>query len=172
MMNPLTHLPLLSAPLAALSLMIALSSCAVDTTSPTTVGSGNLFDATIRGSRISFDPESLALPPSYDASAHRGTFTGTVVGDTTRTMVMAFTYDIDNASLPKTLTGSDVSITYTEKVGTTSTTYDCAVGGTDCAVTLTATDKHTVDGTFTANLTSPTKTLSITNGTFSVKLNR
>ena len=113
-------------------------------------------------------------PPSYDASNTRAAFNATVTGDTIRSLNIAFTYDIDNGTFPHTLTDPDVTIVYTEKVNGVSTLYNCALGGEECTITLSRTNKKIVDGTFSSNLTTiddPNKKVAIT-GTFSVSLSR
>lgn|GEM_PF-1967589 len=154
--------------------LLGLSSCTDDTVGPG-VGSGTEFEATIRGTKFSFDPNSSIDEPSYDASLNRADFSATIVGDTTRTLSIGFTHDIDNGSFPQTLTDADVSIVYQEKVNGVSTVYNCAIGSSACRITLNATDKQIVDGTFSATLSTmdtPVKTVSITQGTFSVKFSR
>ena len=90
-------------------------------------------------------------------------------------MTLTFTYDIDAGTFPTTIGNPDVSIVYSEVNGSSSSSYSCPIGVSGCSVTLSATDKTTVDGTFNANLADPndtTKTVSVTGGEFSVKLNR
>jgi hypothetical protein len=152
---------------------LALSSCAEDTTGPS-VGSGTTLDATIRGAKVSFDPSASISPPAYDASNTRATFNATVTGDTIRSLNIAFTYDIDNGTFPHTLTDPDVTIVYTEKVNGVSTLYNCALGGQECTITLSRSNREIVDGTFSSNLTTiddPNKKVAIS-GSFSVKLAR
>ncbi len=154
-------------------LLLALSSCKEDPVS-SNVGSGTILKATVNGQSFTF-PLNAVSPPSYNASTKTGTFTGVLTGTPSRTLSISFTHDIDNGTFPTTLGNPDVSVTYSEVSGTASASYSCPIGTSGCSVTLTATDKSIVDGTFNATLADPndtTKQVSITAGSFSVKLNR
>lgn len=156
-----------------IAVLLFLASCKEDPVS-SNVGSGTVLKGAVNGVSYTF-PLNAVSPPSYNASTKTGTFTGVITGTPSRTLSITFTHDIDNGTFPTTLGNPDVSIIYTEVNGSSTSSYSCPIGATGCSVTLSATDKTTVDGTFNANLADPndtTKTVSITSGSFSVKLNR
>lgn len=151
---------------------LAFASCTENVTNPP-VGSGEELEATVNGTAISLDLLGSTDFNIYTASSQEVRIGGSLVGSPTRTITLRFTHDIDNGHLPHTMSGDDISINYIES-GATTLTYDCPVGST-CSITVTASNGQTVAGTFSATLaerSDPTKTVTITNGTFSVKLAR
>jgi len=153
--------------------MLLVISCGPDPVS-SNVGSGTVLKATVNGQPYSF-PLNAVSPPTYNVGTRTGSFTGVLTGNPSRSVSVSFTYDIDNSALPITLGNPDVSIIYTEVSGSNSSSFSCPIGVSGCSVTLSATDKTIVDGTFNANLADPsdtTRRVSITAGSFSVKLNR
>jgi hypothetical protein len=152
-----------------------LASCADAVTGPG-VGSGNLLEATVNGTSTTFDVVSdISGFNTYTAISNEARFAGPVVGNTSRSITLRATYDLDKGPFPKTLSDDDVSIIYIESSGTSALTYNCPIGGHSCSITLTASDGETVDGTFHATLSESndsTKKVTIENGKFSVKLKR
>lgn len=155
------------------TLLLAVASCKEDPVR-SNVGSGTMLKASVNGVSYTFPLNSVS-PPAYNASTMTGTFTGVITGTPSRALTITFTHDIDNGAFPVTLGDPDISIIYSEVDGSGTSSYSCPIGASGCSVTLTATDKAIVDGTFNANLSDPSntaKTVSITAGSFSVKMNR
>ncbi len=158
---------------SALMLGMMVASCTDSVTNPQ-VGSGTLLDASVNGTAVSIDPDEVGGFNTYTTSTHEVRVGGTLTGSTSKTITLRFVHDIDNGSLPHTLTGDAVSINYLE-VGASTLIYDCPLVGGNCTITVTAVGNNIVDGTFSATLAErndPTKTVAITNGRFSVKLQR
>jgi hypothetical protein len=160
-------------PLAA-SLLV-LFSCTDNATGPG-VGSGNLLEASVNGTKLTFDVASDIIGfNTYTAATNEARFAGSAVGATSKSLTLRATYDLDKGPFPKTLTGDDVSIIFIEPESTGTVTYNCLLGSSNCSITLTASNGVTVDGTFNATLSASSDTtqkVTITNGTFSVKLKR
>ena len=154
-------------------LVLAIVGCEEVPTQPT-VGSGNELKATIDGEAITFDIESSQS--EYDALILSGRFQGTTSSEPLQSIVLTFSqFDIDNGTFPTTLSGADITMTVALSDAGDNKVYQCAVGSTDCSITLTGSNGEIVDGTFQGILTNTSDTndkLTITNGQFSVKLTR
>jgi len=150
--------------------LLTFNACKETTVGPTT-GSGNVLEATVNDTKLSFDLDLSPLSPaSYDTTLHRVSFNGTIVGTPSKTVSVSFTFDIDKGTYPTTLTGSVVSMVYIE--GTNA--YNCDLTANDCSIIVTSHSGDIVDGTFTGLLkaSDPTKTVTIKDGKFSAKLKR
>ena len=139
------------------------------------VGSGNELKATIDGQEFTFDIE--ASQSEYDTLLLSGRVQGTTSSEPLQSIVITFGhFDIDNRTFPVTRTGGDVTMTVAFSDAGGNKVYQCAVGSTDCSVTLTASNGEIVDGTFQGILTNTTNTndandkITITKGRFSVRL--
>lgn len=159
--------------LAALLLATVLVACEESSVNP--VGSGTELKATVNGAALTFPLNTDAAgAPAYDASTHHASFSGTIVGTTSRTISLSFISDISTSSYPRTLGESDaVQIIYVETAGTAVSSYACSIPNSDCRVTLTGSDGNTADGTFQATLRDPNDTsrvATVVDGRFSVKL--
>jgi len=157
---------------AALLLATAVVACDDSSVNPG-VGSGTELKAVVNGIALTFPVNTdVAGAPSYDATTHRASFSGTIVGAPSRTLSLAFTSDISGGTYPRTVSG-DAMITYVEATTSSTTGYICSMDSADCRVTLTASDGTIVDGTFQATLRNPndtSKTASVVDGRFSIKL--
>lgn len=158
-----------------LAALAVLPSCTETATGPT-VGSGDILDATVNGTPLSLDLVDATDFNTYDVALHQTHFGGTLTsGNTTKTITVSLTYDLDNGTFPHTLTGSAITINYAERTNGVDTIYDCPIGTSSCTVTLSGSNGTIVDGTFSATLAQTndaTKTVTITAGKFSAKLTR
>lgn len=165
---------LLMIPLAA-SLVMLVSSCTENATGPQ-VGPGNILEATVNGTKLTFDVATDAANfNTYTIASNESRFAGPLVGTPGTTMTLRASYDLDKGTFPVTLTGSDVSIIFIEINVDGTFIYNCPIGTESCTITLTASNGETVDGTFSAMLSDSQgrpKTARIENGKFSVKLKR
>ncbi len=150
---------------------LLLSACTEDTTGPD-VGTGNELKATINGQTVVWDVSSLAS--TYDVGSKQVLFGETLTGSPSKTVLLRFNYDIDKGPFPHTVSGNAINIVYTES-GSSVLTYDCLGNDDHCSITITRSNGEIVDGTFNAMLSErsdSTKKVTITNGSFSIKLNR
>jgi hypothetical protein len=162
----------LSIALLALPLLL-LQSCDENITGPGP-GSGNLFEATIDGEKLTIPLAVIGnAVPRYDTVAQQVSFGGTAFGPPNKTVTVFFTFDIDTASVPGS--GTQVNIVYIVTSGSTDEIYRCDLVNNNCTVTVTARNGDIIDGTFQGTLVNSsdsTKKITITNGRFSVKVTR
>lgn len=159
--------------LAAALLCTTLAAC--DDTSVNPIGNGTELKATVNGTALTLPLNTDAAgAPTYNATTHEASFSGTMVGAPSRTLSLAFTSDISSGSYPRTLTDDNgVQIIYIETNGTTVSNYACSIDHSDCEVVLTGSNGSIVDGTFKATLHDPNDTnriATVVDGRFSVKL--
>ncbi len=152
--------------------LATLTGCEETPTEPN-VGNGKELKATIDGEAITFDIETSLS--EYNETILNGRFSGSTSSAPVQSITISFSgFDIDNGTYPTTLTGADVFITLVvEGDGGMDKEYNCV--GNNCTITLVASDGEIVDGTFQGVLTNPddsSDTITITNGTFSVRLTR
>jgi hypothetical protein len=155
-----------------LLVLAGITGCTENTVGPG-AGSGTLLEATIDGTTYSF-PITTVLS-SYTVADTTGIISGEVAGSTVRTLQARFSSNIDAGTFPRALKDPEVSFTYIVKTGAVQKTYQCAILGEDCAMTITGKSGNIVDGTFSAMLTNPsdsTDMIHVTNGKFSVNLPR
>jgi len=161
-------------PLAA-SLVMLISSCTETTTGPQ-IGPGNILEATVNGTKLTFDVATDAANfNTYTIATNEARFAGPLVSAPATTLTLRASYDLDKGPFPKTLTGSDVSIIFIEINVDGTFIYNCPIGTQSCTITLTGSNGETVDGTFSAQLSESLgtpRTVKIENGKFSVKLKR
>lgn len=159
----------------ALAAALLLGACAENATGPD-VGSGTELETTVNGQKLVLNLNTDASTTYYDDALNQGYFSGTLVGTPSKTILLRFSYDIDNGAIPTTLGGDAVNIIYTESPASgPALNYDCPTTGGNCRITLSASNGEIVDGTFSATLTERndvTKTVTITDGKFSVRLPR
>lgn len=158
----------------ALAAALLLGACAENATGPD-VGSGTELETTVNGQKLVLNL-SDASTTYYDDALNQGYISGTLTGTPSRTILLRFSYDIDNGAIPTTLGGDAVNIVYTEIPASGSPlNYDCPTTGGTCRITLSVSKGEIVDGTFSATLTERndnTKTVTIANGKFSARLPR
>jgi hypothetical protein len=159
--------------IAALATLITACN---DTTVGPSVGNGTTLEATISGIPLTLN---VSAPPvsNYDAATQRVTVAGTLVGDTTKSVTLFFTFNIDQGTYPTTLTEvtePDLNLVCIITSGSVTQTYNLdAVASDHCSVTLTAGNGTILDGTFAGTISNKddrTKKITITNGRFSAKL--
>lgn len=138
------------------------------------VGNGTTLTATINGQSVTFDVTTAIS--EYDPSLNYGQFGGSTTASPIQSILVTFSgFDIDNGTYPTTLQVPDITISLVvETDGGSDAEYRCSNGG-DCRVTLTASNGEVVDGTFQGTLTNQddeNDKITVTNGVFSVKLDR
>lgn len=163
-----------SAPIALLIAVLALSAAACE---ENTIGPGTNVNqslkATINGTEYSFPITEIFS--TYTDALNTARFSGTILTSPARTLQVTATTDIDNDSYPKELHDPDVSFTYQVSNPGDTTFYQCKILGDDCHLTVTSATDGVIRGTFHATLTNPSDTtdrVTITNGSFVVKLQR
>lgn len=153
---------------------LLLGGCTEEVTGPG-IGSGTELVATVNGQRLEMNINTDPSTTYYDSTLKQGYFSGTLVGTPSKTILLGFNSDIDKGTFPRTIGKESINIIYTEGSGTTALTYDCPNPAASCQIIVTNSNGQIVDGTFSATLTErtdPSKTVTITNGKFSVKLTR
>ncbi|MGE3801097.1 MAG: hypothetical protein AB7H80_08770 [Candidatus Kapaibacterium sp.] len=156
--------------IVALLVSFVITGCEETPVQPN-VGNGKELKGTIDGQAITFDIETSLS--EYDTSILFGRFGGSTSALPVQSITITFNFDIDKGSFPTTLTGADITITLVvEGDGGTDIDYNCT---SDCSITLIESDGEIVDGTFQGTLVNSkdsSDTITITNGSFSVRLAR
>jgi hypothetical protein len=165
----------LSPVLLLVSVALLFTACN-DTTVGPIVGNGTTLEATISGIPLTFSLNADPADPTYDPLTQRILLGGTIVGDTTKTVSLFFTFNVDQGTYPTTVSGTDANLVCVIKSGGNTQTYNCnAVAHDVCSVTLTAGNRTILDGTFAGTLSNSadsSKKITIANGKFSVRLRR
>ena len=134
------------------------------------VGSGTELIATVDGVALNFDIE--AGQTTYNETQLFGTIAGATLALPVVAINLTFSgVDLDNDTFPRTLTGTEVSITVaTENEQGDPVAFDSRNPGGSGIITISATDGTIVDGTFSGILFEDGDSIVVGNGQFSARL--